>query len=430
VRHGRNRHLIAVVVAILSLWMGGARALAAEPALEELIARALQASQELAAGEERVVMAEEKATQVGALDDPMLMFGIDNGLVGSPLAFDREAATSKVVGLSQMLPFYGKRDLRRRGAVFSAAVEAERVLEKRLEIRRMVRQAWYRIALVDRNLSVLARSIEAVDDLVRFSEAMYGVGKARQQEVLKAQLERTKMEEMGIDLQGERGMLVAELNGLAYLPIANPVAAIDLPRLGAPPAGIEELVALALAHRPLFKAQAALLEKSLVARDLAEREIYPDFTVSFEYMQKEPTAMESGDDMYGLSLSFNLPVRHERRGAMIAEAGAEYRMLLAEFAMLRNQLHKDLGASLARLDRNRRQVELFERGLLEQAEALHDTTIASYQVGRAEFMQVLDSRLTLLQLERRFNQALADYHQEEALLEALVGGEVPGAGVK
>ena len=421
---GRNyRRAFAVV--FLSLLSCGAGAQAADPAIEELIAKALQASQELAAGEERVVMAQEKAIQAGALDDPMLMLGIDNGLVRNPLAFDREAATSKVIGLSQMLPFYGKRELRQRGAAFAAAALAERVLEKRIEIRRMVQQAWYRIALVDRNLSVLAESIDAIDDLVRFSETMYGVGKTRQQEVLKAQLERTKMEEMRIDLQGERRMLLAELNGLAYLPIDTPLATLDLPKPDAPPAGAEELVATSLSQRPLFKAQAALLEKSLVGRELAEREIYPDFTVSFEYMQKEPTAMESGDDMYGLSLSFNLPVQHQRRGAMIAEAGAEYRMLLAEFKMLRNQLRKEVGESLARLERNRRLVELFERGLLDQAKALHDTTIASYQVGRAEFMQVLDSRMTILQLERRYNQAVAEYHQEEALLEALVGVALP-----
>ena len=56
-----------------------------------------------------------------ALDDPMLMLGIDNGLVRNPLSFDGDEATSKVIGISQMVPFYGKRDLRRQGAVHEAA---------------------------------------------------------------------------------------------------------------------------------------------------------------------------------------------------------------------------------------------------------------------------------------------------------------------
>lgn len=425
----RLRNILGLVVLLLGLVGPGAHA-AADPALEELIALALRSSQELVAGQERTAAAEHKAEQAGALDDPMLMLGIDNGLVRNPLSFDGDEATSKVIGISQMVPFYGKRDLRRQGAVHEAAGEAEKVLEKQLEIRRLVKESWYRVGLVDRNLAVLAKTIEALDNLARLSETMYGVGKAGQAEVLKAQLERTKMEEMRIELQGERQMLQAGLNGLVYRATDTPVAAVDLPPLAAPPAAAEELVGLALAHRPLFKAQAALLEKSLVGRELAEREIYPDFTLSFEYMQKEPTAMGEGDDMYGLSLSFNLPVQHGRRQEMIAEAGAEYRMLLAEFSMLRNEVRKEIGESLAKLERSRRQVELYEHGLLEQAAALHHTNMASYQAGKAQFMEVLDSRMTLLDLQRRSHQALADYHQEAARLEALVGVEVPGVGAQ
>lgn len=421
--------ITAIVSMITGLIFACSPALS-DPGLEQLIAQALRVNQELAAEEEKTAMAQEKAEQVGALDDPMVMFGIQNGMVRDPLTFNRDGATSKVIGVSQMIPFYGKRDLRRRGALFEAAANAERVLEKRLEIRRMVKENWYRLGLVDANLEVLARTIDALADLLRFSETMYGVGKALQQDVLKAQLERSKMEEMRIELQGERQTLVATLNGLAYRDGATPVGVVTLQEIGGPPAVVGELMALALSQRPLFKAQAAMLEKSLVGRDLAEREIYPDFTIAFEYMQREQTAESEGDDMYNLSLSFNLPVQHERRRAMVAEAGAEYRMLLAEFAMLRNELSKQMGESLAKLERMRNQVELYRNGLLEQAAALHDTAIASYQVGKTDFMQVIDSRMGVFAIERRYNQAMAEYHMEEAVLEALVGGEVPGAGPK
>jgi outer membrane protein TolC len=428
-------HIVAVStsvnIAVAAFWLFFAAivpTLAGASELEQLIDRALQASQELVAGEERVAMALAKAEQAGSLEDPMLMLGIQNGLLRDPLAFDREGETSKVIGISQMLPFYGKRDLRRRGVEVEAAALAERLLEKRLVIRRMVKETWFRLGLVDTNLEIIARTIDALRDLLSFSETMYAVGKGLQQEVLKAQLELSKMEEMRIELQGERQMLVAVLNGLTYRDTATPVATVVLPEIDGPPAGAEELLALALSRRPLFKAQAALLEKSLVGRELAEREIYPDFTVSFEYMQRESGEMSEGDDMYGLSLSFNLPVQHGRRQAMIAEAGAEYRMLLAEFAMLRNELRQDLGETLAKLERTRRQEELFRHGLLDQAAVLHEATIASYQAGKADFMAVLDSRMGLFTLERRLQQAVADHHVERAALEVVVGGEIPGAG--
>ncbi len=405
--------------------LGASQPAVAEDGLEEFVARALEASQELAAGDERVAGARERAMRQGALDDPMLMLGIDNGVLRDPLAFDRDPATAKVVGLSQMLPFYGKRDLRRRGGEFEAEAEQERLLDKRLDIRRQVTETWLRIGLVDGNLHTVDETIAALGDLLRISETMYGVGRGEQQDVLGAQLERTRMEEMRLTLRGERRRLEAGLNGLAYLPTDHPVGQVTLPDIAAPPAGVEELLSLALSRRPLFKAQAALLEKSLVGRELAEREFYPDLTLSLEYMQKEGSGM-NGDDMYGLSLSMNLPVQQGRRQAMLAEAGAEYRMLLAEFAALRNDLRRRLGEALAGLERSRSLVALYRGGMVEQAAARHETLVASYRVGRAGFAAVLDGRMALYEIERRLQQSLADYHIELAALEALAGGAVPG----
>lgn len=75
------------------------------------------------------------------------------------------------------------------------------VEERRLELRRMIKETWYQIYLVDRSLETVASTIKLLDDLVRQAESMYSVGKAGQQEVFQAQLERSKMEEMRIGLE-------------------------------------------------------------------------------------------------------------------------------------------------------------------------------------------------------------------------------------
>jgi outer membrane protein TolC len=394
--------------------------------LESLVALALADNPEIKAAEERLGMTEEKARQVGSLDDPMLMLGIQNGLLRNPFAFDREPDTAKIIGVTQAIPFYGKRDLRRQGAGFDVEADRLRIEERRLELRRMVKETWYRISAVDRSLEILEKNIDALNDLLRFSETMYGVGKGLQQDVLKAQLERSKMEEMRINLEQQRLSLTATLNTLAYRPVDGALPTI-------PPATItplhleqQELEALAEAHRPLLKTQAALIGKTLVNRQLADREIYPDFAISLEYMQKEQGETSEGDDMYSASLSFNLPVQHDRRLAMIAEAGAENRMLREEGRMLRNQIRLALAESLAALERNRRLAALYKDGILGQAASVLETTIASYQAGKTEFMKVLDSQMALFNLEREYHEAVAEYQMQVAILEALVGTELPG----
>ena len=189
---------------LLPLLTGGVQA---AEGLSELVALALANNPEIKAAEERLGMTEEKAKQVGTLDDPMLMLKIQNGLLNNPLAFDRDTTTAKVIGITQALPFYGKRDLRRQGAGFDVLADRLRIEESRLSLQRMVKETWYRISAVDRSLEALEKTIGALNDLLRFSETMYGVGKGLQQDVLKAQLERSKMEEMRLNLEQQRRSL-------------------------------------------------------------------------------------------------------------------------------------------------------------------------------------------------------------------------------
>lgn len=186
--------------------------------LEALIAQAVTNNPEVKASAERWQMSVERARQAGALEDPMMMFRVQNALIRDPLNFQRDTMTAKVIGLSQKLPFYGKRDLMREEAGFEADAERWVVDERRIELRRMVKETWYQIYLVDRSLETVAGTARLLDDLIRLAESMYGVGKAGQQEIFQAQVERSKMEEMRIGLEQKRRTLVATLNTLAYRP--------------------------------------------------------------------------------------------------------------------------------------------------------------------------------------------------------------------
>ena len=399
-----------------------------EAELEQLIDQALANNPEINASEERWQMAVHRAAQAGVLADPMLMFKIQNGLVRDPFDFNRDATTAKVIGLSQAVPFFGKRGLQRQGAEREAEVERWRIEERRIELRRMVKETWYRIYAVDRAIDVVAKNIAALDDLVRFSETMYGVGQGLQQDVLRAQLERSKMEEMRLELQQKHRTLAATLNSLLYRPVdaslpVPPATAIEPVTVGQ--ADLEEL---ADAHRPALKAVAAQIDRADIGRALAEKEFMPDFTFSLEYMQIDAGPMSEGDDMYSASVAFNLPVQRARRHAMVAEAGAESRMLLAERNVLRNQIRQAVADALAALERNRKLAELYDKGLIPQAEGIFEATLASYRVGNTDFMKVLDSRMSLFNLERGYHDAVAEHRMQLAVLEGLVGTPLPRAG--
>ncbi len=401
-------------------------AMAADPSeLTAMVEEGLAKNPELHAGQARWDMLREKAAQAGSLDDPMLMFKIQNALIKDPLAFDKEAMTGKVIGISQQIPFAGKRALARKAADQEAEAERWQFEERRIELTRMIKENYYRIYYVDQSLPIVARNIQVLDDLIRFTETMYGVGKALQQDVLKAQVERSKMEDMQIALRQQRRSLAAAFNSLLYRPAENDLPTVRNVTMAPLSASIDELANVAQEKRPLIKGLAAQVEKGKTSQALAQKEYYPDFNVAFEYMQRDPVMDEPGDDMYSLGVTFNLPINRQRRHAMVAEAMAETNMATQELNMLRNTIRQNIADSLARLERSRRMAELYQTAIIPQATGALDAAMAAYRVGKADFMNVLDSRMALFNYERQYFEAVTEHQMVLAQLEGVVGVTLP-----
>jgi outer membrane protein TolC len=414
---------ICLAVVLSALWCFVPPAISSS--LDELVAEALVTNPELKATAARWEMFAARARQAGTFDDPMLMLGVKNNLIRDPFDFDRDMTSSKVIGISQMVPFFGKRALMREAANHEAEASRWEVEERRLELAAMIKETWYQLYLVDRSIEVLDRSIATVDDLIRFTEAMYGVGQGRQADVLRSQVERSKMEEMRLVLRQQRRSLEAGLNTLLYRPAQTPVPSIDGVELTPAILDPGELEKLAEEHRPLLHSLAARIDKARSERALADKEFYPDFTLTFEYMQRESIMDDPGYDMFDANISFNLPIQRERRHAMVAESEASQRMATEELNMTRNTIRQSIADLLAQLERDRKMASLYREGILPQAGAALESSLSAYRAGKGEFMQVLDSRMALFNVERDYYKAVAEHQMELARLEATVGTSLP-----
>src|SRR3989304_941474 len=114
--------------------------------LEQLIDEALKNTPEIAAGAREKEAAAHRVSPAGALDDPMFEAGLINVPI-QPLRLNREDMTMKMLGISQRLPYPGKRGLREQ----VAAKDAESVaLGYRETVNRVVREVkvvYYDLAL-------------------------------------------------------------------------------------------------------------------------------------------------------------------------------------------------------------------------------------------------------------------------------------------
>jgi outer membrane protein TolC len=422
----KSRVFSLVISAVLVLSAGFARADAARPAenLATLIDIALANNPELKSSRARWEMFVAKAKQAGALDDPMFMVKLQNMLVRQPLAFNKDPQSAKVLGISQQLPFWGKRAIRQEAAELEAGSYKWAAEERKLELARMVKETWYQIWALDKSLAIIDKNLQLLSDFVTIAETKYSVGQGVQQDIYKAGLEKSKMLEMQISLQQQRRSLEANLNYLLSRPGNTPVGSIpdfSLPRLSRSP---EELHKLALDKRPQIRSLTLLTLKGDASRRLAQKELWPDFNLSLEYMIREPSMNDPGDNMFTLGVTFNLPLQQERRRAMLTEATSETSMATDELQALQNTIDFTINDTLAQLERRRKLVELYRGGVIPQAEQSLEAAVIGYRVNKVDFLTLLDGRMNLFTYERELYDSQAEYMMKLAQLEAAVGTEL------
>lgn len=389
--------------------------------LASMLETALNNNPELKSSRARWELFTSRVNQASSLDDPMFMLKIQNALISSPLSFSKESMTSKVIGISQQLPFPGKLGLKGEIAAKDAESYRWQMEERKLELARMVKETWYRIYFTDRSLDLVDRNIRILDDFIALSETKYAVGQGAQQDIFKSRVERSKMLDMRISLLQQRKSLAATLNSLLFRPQETEVGRIADFAMAPLSLSPEQLRKTARENRPLIRSLRAQINKGEAGLSLAEKEFYPDFNVSFEYMQRDPAMGNSGDDMYSLGVTFNLPLQRERRHAMVAEANAEIGMATAELFTLENSIDASIADLLARLEQRRSLADLYKSGIIPQAEQSLESATIGYRVSKVDLLDLLDSRMTLFNYEREYYESLAEYQMLLAQLEAVVG---------
>ncbi len=398
--------------------------------LSSLITTALTNNPELKSSQARWQMFAGKAKQASSLEDPMFMFKLQNMLAREPFVFNKDPQSARVIGISQQLPFWGKRAIKQEVADLEAESYKWAIEERKLELARMVKETYYQIWAVDKSIGIVNKNLRILADFVTIAESKYSVGQGVQQDIYKAGLEKSKMLDMQITLKQQRKSLEANVNYLLYRPGNTPVGTVAdfaLPQLSL---SADQLNQTALETRPQIKSLASLTSKGQASHRLAQREFYPDFNLSFEYMFKDAIATEMitdpGYNMFTLGVTFNLPFQQEKRHAMIAESTSETTMATEELHALKNSISYTINETLAQLERRRKLVELYKEGIIPQAEQSLESAVISYRVNKVDFLTLLDGRMSLFTYERELYESEAEYMMGVAKLEAVVGVELGG----
>ncbi len=387
--------------------------------LDSLIQEALQRNPGVQSSLRQVEALRHRAPQARTLPDPTV--GV--GWMGNIQPFSVQTgdpSSYRSVSAMQMLPFPGK--LKLRGEVADREAEAARwdYENAKRQLVANVKAAYYDYSFYARAIETTTKNKDLLQKLAQISEARYRVGKGVQQDVLKAQVEISRIQQRLTVLQQQYKTAQVRLNTLLFrepeAPLPPP-AALDTPKLQY---SLDQLYQLARANDTGLQREQRMIERNQLAANLARKDYYPDFTVAYMYQQRPDLP-----DMHGFTVTANIPVfyktkqREEVKEAtenlVSAERSKENRQTELYFAVKEQYLMAKSAEGL---------FQLYSQGVVPQSSLALESSMSAYQVGSVDFLTILSNFTTVLDYEVEYYRELANYNMALARLEPLVGVEL------
>lgn len=359
--------------------------------------------------------------QVSSLPDPMFSF--------TWFAEELQTRTGpqeRRYGITQAVPWPGKRGLRGDVAQRDADAFAHDVATRRLLVIRDVTIAYHEYAFLGRSLLFQADSLQLLKQLEPIVQGRIRAG-GSQADLLGLQVEIGKLDN---DLASRRRVRQAMSARLAAAMNLQTTRELPMPELTVPETWqttAAEVRRRALTTSPTLHA----LQSRIAARrnqvELAGIARRPDFTFGIDYFETgnalNPSTPGSGDDPVSLRVGLNLPIFGDRYAGIDQQARALLRVATLEHDDFRARLFADIELELFNLQDSTRQMTLYRDNLLPRVREALRITQASYRAGTAVLLSVIDNERTLLAFDTAYWRAVRDHLLSTARLTALIGGK-------
>jgi outer membrane protein, heavy metal efflux system len=385
--------------------------------LSQLLAEALQENSDLKAGEHTWRAATHMRDQVMAPPDPR--FTVQEFSVGSPRPFAGFNASSFAyigIGASQELPYPGKRNLKGQTADAAASVEDAQIGVLRASLSEQMTIAYLRLAYLQQTLALLEGSRTTLSQVIESEMTRYSSGQGSQTDVLKAQLERTKLVREITVHHEEMSELEADLKQLLHRPQeSDDIVAEDLEPTTLRHAAVE-LLDLVRKQNPEIRMEGSSVRKQDAELRSAERQGKPDFSIGYMYER-------TGTDFpayYMLTFGMVLP-RRSRVRAEVAEAAESLAAATEHLDAAQQQQLADTQKQHAMATATAELLTQYRDGLVPQAEAVFHAGLAGYESNKQSLTSVLTAFNEVLELKRSYEQTLLDHELAVAHLETLTG---------
>ena len=349
-------------------------ALAAEPGQQAMWAKAAALS--------------ERAVVAGELPDPMLRVGLNNFPIESG-GFRTEGMTHAAIGLRQVFPPGKTRSIGARQFDLLAAEMNENADTRGRNVLTAVRAAWLNLYYWEQAHELVSESRPFFDDLATVTRSLYAVGRKSQQDVLRAELERSRLQDRLIEIERQRSGAEAALGEWIGRDAARPLA-VKLPNWDQLPS--LESLQHTLAEHPALRAADTQIKARSAAVDLAEERSKPGWALDLGYSYREgflPTG-QPRSDFISVGVSIDLPFFSRKSVDSTLSAALQERSAAeSSREQTSRALRSQLAGEYARWRDLTRRLSLYDARILNQAKDNAEAAMLAYQSDRGDFADVM-----------------------------------------
>ncbi|TPG57427.1 TolC family protein [Roseomonas nepalensis] len=385
--------------------------------LESVLSAARQLSPDLAARALDTAAARAHVEIAGSLPDPTVRVMSDE--IDMPTGPRRN---KMIYSFEQEIPLWGRRDLRRQGARAEVDQMTAQSQAADVELVEKVKVAFARYYTAYQAVRRISEQQRAMTSITQVSRDRYAGGRGEQGEVIRAEVEATRVAaevlRLEASLRSARGQLNALLNRRADAALAAPERLRPLPDPRV--LNVTLLAARARQVSPALAADAAAISGADVNRALTDRNWYPDVTVGAGAIDRG----SYGPTGYQAWIGMRVPLQWGLRDAQAREATAQANAARARFGAREQQIQGDLADAAAGAEGSRQTIDLIRRRLLPQAEALVRSGTAGYSQGKVDLATVLRAQADLVGYRLQLLSTEFDAQRQIATIERLIGGDL------
>lgn len=426
----------------------GSGAAAGEPAVEpvvggqrgpaEFIEAALAKNPAIRAAVARVEAALARIPQATAWPDPILR------TLSRPEPIQTAAGDLYfTLGVAQMIPWPARLAHAGDAAAAEARMALEQLNAERIRVIADVERAYWQLYLMDRYIELVGANRRLLEDLEQVVQTRYQVGRVPQQDVLRVQTELAELRNEETRFRLRRAAAAAALNRLMNEPPQGPIDQTVAVETETPGLSPERLIELAAELNPTLAALRAQLSRDRARVEVARTAYWPDVTLGFEWNHlsgRTPfippinpntgmrpvynRASEAGDDNWGISVQFNIPLWFERIEGAKREARQRLLATQHELVALQNDVAYRIFDAWARVAAQQETLALLRETILPQARQTYEVTLMGYQAGEAGFITLIDNWRRWLDFDLMREREIVDLQTALADLQREVGGQL------